>query len=107
METGEHRSELGQWQTAQQPADPRLRAYVHGYFASSSHLRKPVQERHVPSTEVALILNFGAPHRRFDAIRHGSWTTHDGVWVVGLHDRHHLAIAEGERDFMVVRFTPI
>ena len=34
MEIREHRSELGQWQTAQRPADPRLRAYVHGYFAS-------------------------------------------------------------------------
>jgi len=107
METGEHRSELGQWQTARRPADPRLRAYVHGYFASSSTIRIPVQERHVPSTEVPLLLNFGAPHRRLDAAGSGEWTERDGVWVVGLHSRHQLTAAVGDRHFMVVRFTPI
>jgi len=107
METAEHRSALGQWQTAQRPADPRLRAYVHGFVGSSSHLRTPVLERHVPSTEVPLVLNFGAPHRRLDAVGSGEWTTRDGVWVVGLHDRHQLTQAVGERHFMVVRFTPV
>src|SRR5262245_26773204 len=107
METGEHMSELGQWQTAQRPADPRLRAYVHGYFASSSNLRTPVQERHVPSTEVPLLLNFGAPHRRLDTVPSGEWTSRDGVWVVGLHNRHQLTKALGERRFMIVRFTPM
>jgi AraC-like DNA-binding protein len=107
METGEHRSELGHWQTAQRRADPRLRAYVHGYFASSSNLRTPVLERHVPSTEVPLLLNFGAPHRRLDDLSTGEWTAHDGVWVVGLHNRHQVTHAAGERHFMVVRFTPI
>src|SRR6476660_9122750 len=105
METAQHRSELGQWQTAQRPADPRLRAYVHGYFASSSNLRIPVLERHVPSTEVPLLLNFGAPHRRLDAVGSEEWTARDGVWVVGLHNRHQLTKAVGERHFMVVRFT--
>ena len=107
METGEHRSELGQWQTAQRPADPRLRAYVHGYLASSSNLRMPVQERHLPSIEVSLLLNFGAPHLRLDEAGSGEWTARDGIWVVGLHNRHQLTRAVGERHFMVVRFTPI
>ena len=107
MQVGEHRSELGQWQTAERPADPRLRAYVHGYFASSSNLRIPIQERHLPSTEVPLLLNFGAPHRRLDVVGSGEWTARDGVWVVGLHDRHQVTEAVGERHFMVVRFTPM
>lgn len=107
METAEHRSELGQWQTAQRPADPRLRAYVHGYFASSSNLRIPIPERHLPSTEIPLLLNFGAPHRRLDAAGSGEWTARDGVWVVGLHNRPQLTEAVGERHFMVVRFTPM
>ena len=107
MEAREHRSELGQWQTAQRPADPRLRAYVHGYLASSSNLRVPVQERHVPSIEIPLFLNLGAPHRRLDGVGSGEWTARDGVWVVGLHNRHQLTKAVGERHFMVVRFTPM
>ena len=107
METAEHRSELGQWRTAQRSADPRLRAYVHGYFASSSNLRIPIQERHLPSTEVPLLLNFGAPHRRLDAVGSGGWTARDGAWIVGLHNRHQLTQAVGERQFMVVRFTPM
>jgi AraC-like DNA-binding protein len=107
VETAEHRSELGQWQTAQRPADRRLRAYVHGYFGSSSNLRIAVQERHVPTTEVPLLINFGAPHRRWNAACSGEWTSRDGVWVVGLHNRHQLTQAVGERHFMVVRFTPI
>ncbi|HJZ70170.1 MAG TPA: helix-turn-helix domain-containing protein [Vicinamibacterales bacterium] len=107
METAEHRSALGQWQTAQRPADPRLRAYVHGYVGSSSALHAPVQERHVPSTEVPLLLNFGAAHQRLDTAGSGEWTARDGVWVVGLHDRHQLTEAVGERHFMVVRFTPM
>ena len=107
MEASEHQSELGEWQTAQRPAHPRLRAHVHGYFASSSHLRISLQERHLPSTEVPLLLNFGAPHRRLNAVGAAEWTSRDGVWVVGLHNRHQLTTAVGERHFMVVRFTPI
>src|SRR4029077_11023006 len=107
VKTGEHRSELGEWQTTQRPADPRLRSYVHGYFASSSHLRISVQEWHLPSTEVPLLLNLGAPHRRLGAVGSREWTSRDGAWVVGLHDRHQLTKAVGERHFMIARFTPI
>jgi AraC-like DNA-binding protein len=107
VQAGEHRSELGHWRTAQRPADPRLRAYVHGYFASSSSLRVAVQERHVPSPEVPLLLNFATPHRRLDVEGTGAWTAHHGVWVVGLHKGHQLTTAVGERQFMVVRFTPL
>lgn len=107
MDAGEHRSELGEWQTVQRTADSRLRAYVHGYVASSSRLRVPVQERHLPSPEVPLVLNFGEPHRRFDTAGAGEWTVRDGIWVAGLHKRHQLTSALGERHFMVVRFTPI
>lgn len=107
MEASEHNSELGQWQTVQRAADPRLRAYVHGYFASSSTLRVEVQERHLPSLEVPLVVNFGAPHFELDAANHGQLVAHDGAWVVGLHAHHQLTRAVGERHFMVVRFTPI
>ena len=115
IEAGEHESELGRWRTARRAADPRLRAHVHGYFASSSELREPVRELHVPSPEVALVVNFGTPHRGIDGAGHASlrtssgaeWTERDGSWVVGLHDRQQITQAVGERHFMVVRFTPM
>jgi AraC-like DNA-binding protein len=105
LQSNEHNSSLGRWQVEQRSADPRLRAYVHGYFASSSLLANPVRERHLPSLEVPLLLNFGAPHRRRDQAAH--WSNLDGAWFVGLHDGHQLTEAAGERHFMVVRFTPI
>src|SRR5262249_2245053 len=66
-----------------------------------------IRERHLPSTEVPLLLNFGAPHRRLDGSDLAHWTNRDGAWVVGLHEGRQLSEAVGERHFMVVRFTPI
>jgi AraC-like DNA-binding protein len=107
VQVHEHTSELGRWRAAQRDAHPRLRAFVWGYFASSSFLPKPVRERHLPSAEIPLFLNFGAPHRRLGAEEPRNWVNHDGAWIVGLHDSHRLCEAIGERDFMIVRFTPL
>jgi AraC-like DNA-binding protein len=107
MQTHEHVSELGRWRVTQLSAHPRLRAFVRGYLASSSFLPQPVREQHLPAAEIPLVLNFGAPHRRLDIAEPHKWISHDGAWIVGLHDRHQLSEAVGERDFMVVRFTPL
>lgn len=107
MQAHEHRSELGAWRSAHRAADPRLRPFVSGYFASTSTLPRPVHERLLPSAEVPLLLNFGAPHWRLDSAGTTVWTCRDGAWVVGLHDRPQLSEAVGERDFMVVGFTPL
>lgn len=107
MQTSEHDSELGRWQVAQRAAHPGLRTFVHGFFASSSELPKPVFERHLPSTEVALLLNFGTPHRRSAGKENGRWADHDGAFVVALQDGPLRSEAFGERHFMVVRFTPV
>ncbi len=106
MDHSEHESELGRWQSVYRRADPRLRSWVHGYFASSSELAAPVLERHLPSVEIPLLLNFGEAHRRLGHER-GEWTSLDKAWVIGLHARHQITRAEGERHFMVVRFTPL
>jgi AraC-like DNA-binding protein len=102
-----HTSEFGTWQTVHQPASVPLRPYVHGYMGSSSQLRVAVRERHLPSLEVPIVLNFGAPHHRRERAGSGEWTAHEKSWVVGLHRTPQLASAAGERHFMVVRFTPV
>src|SRR5262249_54084288 len=110
IEVTSHRSDLGRWRAAQRPAQPRLRDYVLGYFASESFLPSPLHERHLPSREVAIVLNFGAPHRIIDASdakdRKGA-TEHRKAWIVALQHRHQIREAFGARDFMVIRFTPI
>ncbi len=107
MQIQEHASELGRWRVAHRNAHPQLHAFVRGYFASSSFLPNPIRERHLPSAEIPLFLNFGASHRRLDTAKPQEWISRDGVWIVGLHDSHQLSEALGERNFMIVRFTPL
>lgn len=107
LEVTRHRSDIGRWRAAQRPADRRLRDYVHGYFASEGFLPKLLHERHVPSLEVAIVLNFAAPHRIIVPADPKRTMEHRSAWVVALQHHHQLREAFGARDFMVIRFTPI
>ena len=107
IEVTRYRSDLGRWRAAQRPAEPRLRDYVLGYFASESFLPRPLHERHLPSREVAIVLNFAAPHRIIDPSDPTRATEHKNAWIVALQHRHQIREATGARDFMVIRFTPI
>jgi hypothetical protein len=107
IEVTGHRSDLGRWRAAQRPAEPRLRDYVRGYFASEGYLPRPLHERHLPSREVTIVLNFAAPHRIIDPSDPKGTTEHRKAWIVALQHRHQIREAVGTRDFMVIRFTPI
>ncbi|MBO0859745.1 MAG: AraC family transcriptional regulator [Chloracidobacterium sp.] len=102
-----HRSDLGRWRAAQRPAEPRLRDYILGYFASEGFLPKPLHERHLPLREVSIVLNFAAPHRIIDPSDPKRATEHRNAWIVALQHSHQIREAFGTRDFMVIRFTPI
>jgi len=56
IEVTGHRSDLGRWRAAQRSAEPRLRDYVLGYFATEGFLPSPLNERHLPLREVAIVL---------------------------------------------------
>ena len=101
-----HDSAVGRWELASGAAAPPLRPYVRGYLGTSSRIGF-LRERHLPSGDVALIINFGAPHRLIDAGDATRSTEHRTAWVIGLHERYALTEAAGARQFMVVRFTPI
>ena len=107
IEVTAHRSDLGRWRAAHRPAEPRLRHYVLGYFASEGFLPKPLLERHLPSREVAIVLNFAAPHRIINPSDPKRTSEHKNAWIVALQHRHQIREAFGARDFMVIRFTPI
>jgi AraC-like DNA-binding protein len=70
-------------------------------------LPRPLRERHLPSREVAIVLNFAAPHRIIDPSEGKRTTEHSNAWIVALQHRHQISEAFGSRDFMVIRFTPI
>ncbi len=106
LQISEHKSELGWWRVVQRSADPRLRAFVNGYIGSKGYAPKAIRERHVPSAEVGLLINFGSAHRRLDP-GDSTWMRHDDAWVIGLHSNYHLTEAVGEREFIAVRFTPM
>ena len=97
IEITDHRSELGLWRAAQRPAEPRLRDYVVGYFASEGFLPTPLHERHLPSREVAIVLNFAAPHRIIDPSDPKRTTEHRNAWIVALQHRHQIREAFGTR----------
>jgi AraC-like DNA-binding protein len=66
-----------------------------------------LHERHLPSREVAIVLNFAAPHRIIDPSDPKRTTEHKNAWIVALQHRHQIREAFGSRNFMVIRFTPI
>jgi AraC-like DNA-binding protein len=62
----------------------------------------------LPSAEIPLVVNFGAPHRTADPAENGqAFSVRDGAWIGGLRERPALGEAIGERHFMIVRFTPV
>jgi AraC-like DNA-binding protein len=107
IEVTGHRSDLGWWRAAQRPAEPRLRDYVLGYFASEGFLPRPVHERHLPLREVSIVLNFAGPHRIIHPSDPKRTTVQRNAWIVALQHGYHIREAFGTRDFMVIRFTPI
>jgi AraC-like DNA-binding protein len=107
IEVTGHQSDLGRWRAAQRPVKPCLRDYVVGFFASEGFLPQPLHERHLPSREVAIVLNFAAPHRIIQLSEPNRITEHKSAWITALQRRHHIREAVGARDFMVIRLTPI
>ena len=95
LEVSSHRSDLGRWRAAQRTAEPRLRDYVLGYFASECFLPRPLHERHLPLREVAIVLNFAAPHRIIDPSDPKRTTEHRNAWIVALQHRHQIREAFG------------
>jgi AraC-like DNA-binding protein len=66
-----------------------------------------LKERHLPSREVAIVLNFAAPHRIIDPSEPKRTIEHKNAWIVPLQECHQIREAFGVRDFMVIRLTPI
>jgi AraC-like DNA-binding protein len=102
-----HRSDLGRWRAAHRSAGSHVCDDVRGYFASKSLLPRPLHERHLPSRDVAIVLNFGAAHRIINPSDPRRTTDYRGAWIVAPQHRTQIREAFGSREFMVIGLTPI
>src|SRR3712207_4926513 len=96
--------EYGAWEIiSRAPAAP-LRPYVRDYAVYVEHLTGVLRRRELPTGDVILIVNFGAPLR----VSHPRDTTlplgrGDG-FVAGLHDTYALTEAVGTQRGVEIRF---
>jgi AraC-like DNA-binding protein len=105
VQISEHASDLGRWRTWRWRPPAPTRSFVRNIMGSQSSLPHPLTERHMPSLSMALVINFGSPHRLGDG-----WSGRAlglDAWLVGLQSAHRLGEAVGEREFMVVQLTAI
>jgi AraC-like DNA-binding protein len=98
-------SESGWWELATRGPHPQLQEHVLGYIGIDCRMDLP-RERHLPSGEVELLVNFGAPYRVIDAEDPARSSTHRGVPVVGVHDRYVVTEETGAQHALVVRLRP-
>jgi AraC-like DNA-binding protein len=101
-----HASTLGQWELVFSAPDPALRPYVREYVGWWERTKNPLLRREMPTTEVQLILNFGARYRASDPHEPSHWTTH-GSFAAGLYDAHTLIGADGPSMGLQVKFTTL
>ncbi len=105
MQVEESVSELGRWRTVSRSAASALKPHVRGYFGSDGFLPAALRERHLPIASVTLVVNFSSPHRLV-ATDASQMRWGRRAWVVGLHTRHRVSEAVGERDFLALALTP-
>lgn len=99
--------EYGAWEIISRAPEPRLRPYVRDYAGYVERLTGVLRRRELPTGDVILIVNLGAPlrvgHPRDATVSLGSG---DG-FVAGLHDTYALTEAVGTQRGVEVRLTPI
>jgi AraC-like DNA-binding protein len=83
---------------------PSLRMHVRRYIGWWEHRTTPLYRREVPTAEVPLIINFGAPIRLFDVVDR-TRSTELGSFATGAYDTHVIVEANGSQGGMQIDFT--
>jgi AraC-like DNA-binding protein len=89
-----HESEHGSWEMVRTVPHPSLRAHVSEYVGWFEHFAVPIVRREVPTEEVPLIINFGAPIRLYDVHDHSRWNDY-GSFTTGAYDAYVLVGSTG------------
>jgi AraC-like DNA-binding protein len=89
-----HASEHGRWEMVSGTPHASLRAYVREYVGWYEHFAVPICRREVPTEDVPVVINFGAPIRLFDR-RDPSRFTDYGSFTTGAYDSYILVGSTG------------
>jgi AraC-like DNA-binding protein len=89
-----HESVLGSWEYAIAKPHASLRPHVREYYGWIERMALPVCRREVPTDEVPIIINFGAPFRLFDQDDPSRWTEF-GSFTTGAYDSYVLVGSTG------------
>ena len=73
---------------------PSLRPYVQEYVGWFEHMAAPLCRRELPTEDVPVIINFGAPVRLFDPLDPSRWTDYDS-FTTGAFDSYVLVGSAG------------
>ena len=89
-----HESELGWWEMVRAAPHPSLRPHVRAYIGWFEHMAAPLCRRELPTEDVPVIINFGAPVRVFDPFDSSRWTDY-GSFTTGAFDSYVLVGSAG------------
>jgi AraC-like DNA-binding protein len=100
-----HQSELGCWEYAIGKPDPSLYPHVKDrYYGWSEQMATPLCRREVPTEDVPVIINFGAPFRLFDQADPSRWTDYRS-FTTGAYDAYVLVGSTGPSAGIQVNLT--
>jgi AraC-like DNA-binding protein len=99
-----HDSALGQWEMVLAMPPAALAPFVREYIGWTERTVSPIYRRELPTEEVPLIFNFGAPTRLFDA--GGSGVSRDvGSFMTGAYDTFVLVGSTGPSEGVQINLT--
>jgi AraC-like DNA-binding protein len=100
-----HDSALGRWELARAPAAESLRPFAREYIGWSEYVTTPLRRREMPTEEVPLIINFGAPFHLFPPGHSRRRGVDLASFVTGAYDTYQLVESSGATSGVQVNFT--
>jgi AraC-like DNA-binding protein len=101
-----HDTEFGKWESATRAAHPALRPDVSGYEGYREELSF-TRRLQLPSTEVPVILGFGAPLTTIYAGEAPGTSAVARAFIAGVHDRWVICESSGVSAGIQVNFKPV
>ena len=99
-----HESALGRFEIAAANAPRLVRPYVREYIGWTEDLVVPLCRRELPTEEVPVIVNFGAPFRLYHVHDPSTWTQFSS-FTTGAYDTYQLVESSGRSGGVQLNFT--